>query len=125
MEIANLVGTTNFSNSLKRFDFNISASIVAGADSPIYEMDVYPLTKGMINSMYVKSASTTLTISLFDVNGGYSIVKEEDINGEYLEHNIGAMFYNEDSILYCLLNNTDAGNDTGVITVSIVAQGQH
>jgi hypothetical protein len=123
--IANLVGSTNFSDFLKRFDFNISATVLGGASSPLYEMDIYPLTKGMINSVYYKCASSTYTVSLYDVVGNYPIVKDSAINLEHIESNTGAMFYNSESLLYCLLDNTDTGNATGVITISIVAQGQH
>ena len=122
--IANLINTTGFSDMLKRFDFNISATVTGGADSPEYSMDIYPFTKGMINTAYIKCASTTYTISLFDVSGGIPIFKESAINGEHLENNVGAPFYTTLSSLFCVLNNIDTGNATGVITISVVIQGQ-
>lgn len=122
-KIANLVNTIDFSNAIKRFEFNISATVLAGADSPIYNMDIYPLTKGHINTILTKCASSTYTISLFDIEEGLPIFQETAINEQHLENNVGAMFYNTDSLLYCLLSNTDVGNATGVITISVVLQG--
>jgi len=122
--IANLINTNNFSDMLKRFDFNISATVIGGADSPEYSMDIYPFTKGMINTAYIKCASSTYTVSLYDVSGGIPIFRETAINEQHLENNIGAMFYTTISSLFCVLNNTDTGNATGVITISVVLQGQ-
>jgi hypothetical protein len=98
-------------------------SVVAGESSPEYMLPIDPATLCSLLRFSLVCASSTFTFALSDVSGvsypsvdiGYRVAGANLISSV---DDINSVFNALDSVLYMNFNNTDTGNDTGVITVS-------